>query len=123
MATFRNNYVLKFLSFISLIILFLNIVNQSIYVHSHVSENGEIVTHAHPFNQQEDNSPLKSHKHTSLEYVILNTLNIYLSSVFSLALLGLFILFLKKTFILKFINPQFYFHSKQNKSPPLEIAF
>lgn len=119
MNTFRNNYVLKLLSYISLSIILLNIVNNSLYVHSHISEKGKIVTHAHPFDQNEDNAPIKSHEHNSLEFTALDTLKIFLGSNFTFIALGVFLAFTIKNFILKTLKQQICFHFKQNKSPPV----
>lgn len=118
MKFFRNNFVVKFLSLISLSILLLNIVNKSLYVHSHQLENGEIVTHAHPFNQENDNNPLKSHKHTSLEYLMLSAFDVFLLS-FMLFVITVFVEVYKESYILKTVIKQFYFYYKQNKSPPI----
>lgn len=118
MKFFRNNFVVKFLSLISLSILLLNIVNKSLYVHSHQLENGEIVTHAHPFNQENDNNPLKSHKHTSLEYLMLSAFDVFLLS-FMLFVITVFVEVYKENYILKTVIKQFYFYYKQNKSPPI----
>ncbi len=123
MNIIRNTYILKIFSFISLIILLLNIANKVVYTHSHQLANGEIVTHAHPFDKQEDNNPLKSHEHTSIEYVLYDTLKFVFTSVFTISVLGVFLLNKKKKFFLKSISLQFTLHSKQNKSPPFEIVF
>lgn len=118
MKFFRLNFVVKFLSLISLSILLLNIVNQSLYVHSHKLETGEIVTHAHPFDQQNDNSPIKSHKHTSLEYLVLRSFSIFMLSEILVVIAALVIVAFIKNYGLKTVINQFHFYYKQNKSPP-----
>ncbi len=119
MKFFRNSLVIKFLSLLSLSILLLSIINRSVYLHSHQLGSGEIVIHAHPFNQQEDNAPLKSHKHTSLEYLVFKTFNIF-TTIILLFILATFIAAASvKRFVLKTLIRQFYFHYKQNKSPPI----
>ena len=122
MTAFRNIYILKILNFISLSILLLNIVNSSIYTHAHQLANGEIVVHAHPFNKQQDDSPFKSHKHSTIEYVILNTFNLFLTSNFLFVALGIFTLYTKKYFILKPLHQQRAFHYSKKKSPPYKIV-
>ncbi len=96
----------------------MNIANKSVYLHSHKLANGEIVTHAHPFNQQQDHDPLKSHKHSSLEYLLLSAIDI-----FNLTIIAFTVVILKLVITTKFYYPkkfirQLYFHYKQNKSPP-----
>lgn len=119
MKFFRNNFVIRFLSLLSLCILLLNIVNKSLYIHSHQLENGEIVTHAHPFNQQDDDHPIKSHKHTSLEYLILSAFDIFTLSILLFTIVTFLVIFSNKIFFSKTLIKQLHFHYKQNKSPPI----
>ena len=116
---FRNTYILKLFSILGLSILLLNIVNKSIYTHTHQLENGEIVIHAHPFNQDNDNAPIKSHHHTSLEFLVLSTLDVFNISVFLFPTLKLVEIASPKYFFHENIIKQRYFHFKQNKSPPI----
>lgn len=109
---------MKFLSIISLSILLLSIVNRSVYIHSHQLENGEIVTHAHPFNQQDDNAPLKSHHHTALEFLILSSLDIFTFSTVLFLALKIAHIIVSKNYFFKTITRQFHYHYKKNKSPP-----
>ncbi len=116
MKFFRNSFVIKFLSLLSLSILLLNIVNRSLYLHQ--LESGEIVTHAHPFDQQEDDHPIKSHKHTSLEYLVFSAFNIFTTSIFLFTIVTFLAATSVKKYALKTLVKQFIFHYKQNKSPP-----
>lgn len=123
MKFFRNNFVIKFLSLLSLCILLLNIANKSLYIHSHQLENGEIVTHAHPFDQQDDNHPIKSHKHTSLEYLVLSAFDIFTLSIILSAIIAIIVITSNKIYFSKTLIKQYYFHYKQNKSPPFLNSF
>ena len=123
MKLIRNKYVLNTLSFISLSILLLNIFNNAVNVHSHKLENGEIVTHAHPFNHQNNDSPFESHSHTNFEFLVLVHLNTFLISSFSFVVLAV-ILFLKKdNYKIKSLQKQSYLCFKKNKSPPFKIVY
>jgi len=119
MKFFRNKFILKFLSFLSISILLLNIANKSVYLHSHQLENGEIVTHAHPFNQQQDHNPLKSHKHSNLEYLLLSAINIFNLAIIVFSLVVFKLITTTKFYFSKTCFKQLYFHYKQNKSPPV----
>ncbi|MDV7186810.1 hypothetical protein R3X25_05900 [Lutibacter sp. TH_r2] len=121
MNTFRNNYVLKFLSFVSLSVLILSIVNNSVFIHAHQLQNGEIVIHAHPFNQHDDNAPLKSHHHNSLEFLVLSAFHIFTISIFLFSALKLTQVFISKIYFYKTLIKQTYFHFTKNKSPPFKI--
>ena len=123
MKIIKNNYIFNFLNFICLGILFLNITNNSVYLHSHKLPNGEIVIHAHPFDQHQDKNPIKTHKHSNIEFLIHQNLNIFLVSGFNFVALGVFFVFIKKLFILHQISQQVSLRFKKNKSPPFKIVF
>jgi hypothetical protein len=44
------------------------LVNNSIFQHVHVLDNGKIIRHAHPFNKSDEGSPLSQHKHSTCEF-------------------------------------------------------
>lgn len=119
MKLLRNIYILKLLSFFSLCILLLNIVNKGIYTHTHQLSNGEIVIHAHPFNQQDDNTPIKSHHHTSFEYLALSAIDVFNLSVFIFSIVQIIAKTSKKIFYFKNAIQQTYILFKKNKSPPI----
>lgn len=45
-------------------------VNSTLYKHSHILEDGTLITHAHPYSKGTDNSPIKSHHHSQIELLI-----------------------------------------------------
>lgn len=60
---------------LSVAVLLLNIyglilVSNMLYYHSHVAHDGSIVSHAHPFNKQNDNGPYKTHHHSKMELLL-----------------------------------------------------
>ncbi len=52
------------------------LANNAVYTHTHVLTDGTIVTHSHPFNKSDDSKPIKSHKHTITELVVLDNLSL-----------------------------------------------
>ena len=67
-------------------IVFINIyglilVSNTLYYHSHVTPDGEVISHAHPFNKQNDNQPRKSHHHSKLELLLLFSDNYNLDEI------------------------------------------
>lgn len=123
MKLIRITYIFKTLSFISFSILLFSIINNATNVHSHQLANGEIVTHAHPYSQKNDNAPFKSHIHSIFEYLVLLNLNTFLKSSFSFLALAIILFIKKEKYSEKSIQKQSYFYSKQNKSPPYKIAY
>ncbi len=47
------------------------LVNNSLFYHSHVTPDGKVISHAHPFNKQNDDKPFKAHHHSKLELLLL----------------------------------------------------
>ena len=115
---FRNTYILKLFSFIGLSIILLNIANKSFYTHIHQTETGELVIHAHPFDQQDDNAPIKSHHHTTLEFLILSALDVFTFSAVLFLVLKITLVIVSENYFFKTITRQTYYHFSKNKSPP-----
>lgn len=55
-------------------------INNAVFLHSHMMEDGIIVTHAHPFDKSADSLPFKNHKHTNFEYTITQGFGFFLLS-------------------------------------------
>ncbi len=47
------------------------LVNNSFFYHSHITADGKVISHAHPFNKQSDDKPFKAHQHSKLELLLL----------------------------------------------------
>lgn len=52
------------------------IINNVMFLHSHQLANGNIVTHAHPYNKSNDSAPIKSHHHSKTELIFLKNLQL-----------------------------------------------
>ena len=57
-------------------------LNQSANLHTHILNDGTIVTHAHPYQKANDTEPVTSHSHSMKEYTFIHQLNILFSVVF-----------------------------------------
>jgi Na+/melibiose symporter-like transporter len=66
----------KIIWFLTLVAVLLVIVNNSVFVHTHILQDGRIVEHAHPYNSS-DKSPgsKQPHHHSNQEFLLLD--NIY----------------------------------------------
>ena len=68
------------------------LLNQALYTHTHVLPNGSIVSHAHPFNKSQESQGGSSHQHSTLEFFLLQNLQIlFLASMISTLLLSLYL--------------------------------
>ena len=48
--------------------------NEVVYKHTH-KVDGKVVIHAHPFNKSQDTAPLKSHTHSTTQFLIIDNLD------------------------------------------------
>lgn len=82
------NMKTKILSFLLIFSIFTVLVNNSVFIHSHILNNGKIVTHAHPFESNNNSTNSNNHNHTNSEYFILDIIfNLFFT------LLALFVFF------------------------------
>ena len=63
---FKSTVILMTLTVI-LLILF-----SGFFMHTHQLENGKYITHVHPFNKSTDNTPIKTHNHSSEQITFLD---------------------------------------------------
>ncbi len=79
----------RILTYLSIVLIGLMIVNKAVYFHSHILEDGQIIEHAHPFNKSTDNSDKPvNHSHTNFELLILSQLTVLFA--FGIALILFF---------------------------------
>lgn len=64
------------LSLAFLLLIIGNIGVQAFYLHLHYY-NGRLVSHAHPFNISSDSKPIKTHHHSSYEWVLIDEGNCF----------------------------------------------
>ncbi len=57
-------------------ILALGIANQAVFIHSHQTENGQFITHAHPYQTSDNNSKTPSHQHSKIQLLVFSQLNL-----------------------------------------------
>jgi len=63
------------------------LVNQALYTHNHVLPDGSIVSHAHPFNKTQESKQGVAHQHSSLEFYLMDQLNVLIFSISAVLLL------------------------------------
>ena len=66
------------------------LLNQALYTHVHVLPDGSIVSHAHPFQKTQQSDKGSSHQHSTLEFFLLENLQIlFLVGTISMVLISL----------------------------------
>jgi hypothetical protein len=83
MVTFKHS-MQKLIAKTLVILMSMLVLNNIIFIHSHILPNGRIITHAHPYNPWKDSSSKAMHSHSANEFIHLSHLQIlFLSSLFS----------------------------------------
>lgn len=85
METTVKNITIRIIVFIMIGIMGTMITNKAVYLHVHKLSTGEVVTHAHPYNKTQDSQPIKTHHHSSIEFLLIQNLEV----IFPLVLLTL----------------------------------
>lgn len=75
---------MSFTGFLLIALFAFQVVNKSVYTHSHKLANGIIVTHAHPFNKSDDSNPYKSHQHLQTDFIFFENLEILFLVLFTI---------------------------------------
>ena len=96
--------------------------NSAVNIHSH-QLNGNIVTHAHPYssNDKDPTTPFQNHKHTSLEFLLLNKIfNLFLTIVIGIAAFQIILLsnYDKISILLKPVLQVQHISSSHSRAPP-----
>ncbi len=100
-----------------LIAMALYIMNNAFFLHSHITKDGFVITHAHPFDKT-DKEPYKSHKHSKAELLFLQQFVLFL--MVAVAAFGFLQLYQKRHFIrFNCICERFnYYWRRKNRAPP-----
>jgi hypothetical protein len=77
---FKNNPS-KAIAIFLIVIVGIFSINEYLYIHKHISNNGEIIIHAHPYDKSKDTGQNKSHKHETGDLVYLASLQTFLPAV------------------------------------------
>ena len=73
---------IKTASILFLMIIVILIFNNIVWQHIHVLPDGTLVTHAHPYSKNTEDSPAKQHHHTTAEMLLLESLAIFIPIAF-----------------------------------------
>lgn len=104
MKSYFKNIIKRIVAIALLIIVLAISINNSLFIHSHILPDGEVVQHAHPYNTSENpESPYETHHHSSFEILLLNNLFSFLWIIIA----AVFIVFNKHVQIIS-INKLFF---------------
>lgn len=118
----RNKSFITTISWLLCLIFVLQIANKSVYFHTHITNKGEVVSHAHPFNKSSDSNPFKNHQHSNYDYSFLSQLNL-LFLLFFVAISALFCSLQKQIFNRTKTEKYFsdFIFQKSGRSPPIQL--
>ncbi|MDA3779065.1 MAG: hypothetical protein PF487_02345 [Bacteroidales bacterium] len=77
------------------LVLFL-LYNSTSNLHYHKLSNGQIITHAHPYSNNTDNTPLQKHKHTKIQYFFFHNITFWAFTLVSIFILSILLCSSKK---------------------------
>ena len=104
MKNYFKNIIKRIIAIALLIIVLAISINNSLFIHSHILPDGEVIQHAHPYNTSENpESPFKTHHHSSFEILLLNNLFSFLWIIIA----AVFIVFNKNVQVIS-INKLFF---------------
>lgn len=75
MKDLRNHIVSRILSLFLIGIAGIYMLNYTLYTHRHITADGRVITHSHPYDQN-DSKPYKSHSHSKSELLLMDALKI-----------------------------------------------
>jgi hypothetical protein len=113
-----TSLLLRNLLLLSFVLL---LVNNAVFYHSHVLANGQVVSHAHPYNKSSDKDPIKTHHHSNAEFLFLDLVQL----LFFLFLtgIGLAVFSQKAPHFRKKeeLHPFGFFLNTRNRAPPFTV--
>lgn len=74
---YRANAYSKYLRLASIVPILLSVflnANRVAFLHTHITVYGETWTHAHPYNKNCDNTPIKQHHHSAFDFQVIQQL-------------------------------------------------
>lgn len=83
----KHNAFSKITAWLLCLLFVVQLANNAVFTHTHITADGQLISHAHPFNKGSDSEPVKSHHHSDFEIGFFQQLNLlFLSSPILVAL-------------------------------------
>jgi hypothetical protein len=118
--SYKNN-IKKELAFCLLSLVLVLVVNNSLFTHVHVLENGNLVVHAHPFQKSGQTGSGIAHSHSAIEFQVLETLHHILFISFNASITIFLILVAQQPKKVKQSLNQHLLISFPGRSPPQPV--
>ena len=113
-----KHITLRSIAYLMLSVVGLLVMNEALFMHVHKNQ-GQIIAHAHPFNQPEDSKPYPSHHHSQAQFLFFDKLDL----LFFALLLAFFLLMHKIYAPYPIYSQSLYFAgiilSFHGRAPPL----
>lgn len=118
---------IRIIGYTLLIAVITLIINNSVFIHTHVLPDGKVIEHAHPFDLSEnDSEPDEKHQHTPQEFYLLSQIYKFFSNIYFVSLVFIsFYIICCKGFYIEYnsYNPQTLVKVKSPRSPPQLLFF
>jgi hypothetical protein len=102
MKTTIKNITIKSVLYLLIVMMSIFVINNTLFIHAHKTDDGRIVVHAHPYDKSDDSQPYKSHQHTKNEFLFLDKVKLLFLFIFTLFVF--FNLVSKSRFLFLFIT-------------------
>ncbi|WP_462317569.1 hypothetical protein [Marinilabilia sp.] len=86
----QHNIIIRMAALFMIAATSLLIVNKALYTHTHITKEGQIIAHSHPFKQETGNNSGTGHQHTSVQFHFLDNLQLLFPALFLSILIFLF---------------------------------
>lgn len=82
--------VRKKLAIVLAVVIGMVVINNIVFMHAHILDNGKIIVHAHPYNKSQDPSPFKEHQHSAKEFLHISHIQLLFFVFFLIIALSVF---------------------------------
>ena len=118
LSKFRHRDTTSLIVAILISAFLLQVINQSVNLHTHILADGTVIIHAHPYHKTDQSCPVTNHTHTRNELLSLSLLQILFFS-FTFLFFYFFKSGIKHRFSIKLRFYRCLSHSLlKNKAPP-----
>lgn len=118
----KYNNIKKLISYFALVIFITLVINNSLFIHRHITPDGQIIIHSHIFSENPKTTTETKHYHSIFEFLAIRLINVAFTSLFCIYIFYR-ILFLKHDYlILQHIFSPVGIQSLQKlRAPPISI--
>lgn len=114
----QKNIPTKSIAVFLIIIVGIFALNEYFYIHKHISKDGNVVIHAHPYNKSQDSRQNRSHEHSAGDLVFLASLESFLPAAITIFIAVITSVTIIYNELRQFLNPQFNYLFNQERAPP-----